>query len=92
MLTVSFSVVLDNSYYLEVNAQQYWQIWSYDNQPFCTYAAPFRNLKSMNNSYVWQKLEATMQMAFIIDIAISTFFRPKESATEPHAYAPAIIP
>jgi len=33
-----------------------------------------------------------MQTAFITEIAINTFLRPMESATEPHAYAPAIIP
>jgi hypothetical protein len=63
------------------------QTWTYN-----TYAAPLRNLNSMNISYVWQKLEATMQIAFITEMAINTFLRPTESATEPHAYAPAIIP
>lgn len=33
-----------------------------------------------------------MHNAFINEIAINTFLRPSESATEPHAYAPTIIP
>jgi hypothetical protein len=36
--------------------------------------------------------DKTMQMAFISDITISTFLLPSVSATEPHAYAPTIIP
>lgn len=33
-----------------------------------------------------------MARALMMEIAISTRLRPKESATEPHAYAPTIMP
>lgn len=57
-----------------------------------TYAAPFRKRKNMKSSYVWLKLEATMHRAFMNEMAIRTFRRPTASATDPQAYAPAIIP
>lgn len=46
----------------------------------------------MKSSYVWLKLEATMHRAFMNEMAIRTFRRPRASAMEPQTYAPAIIP